>query len=393
MSAGAKKRVLIFATNYLPFVGGAEIAVKEITDRLPGISFNLIAPRFRRNLPSAERVGNVDVCRVGFGFSFDKFLLPFLGFFKAAALSRREPFDLFWSIMASQGSIAASLAKSLRKKVPLLLTLQEGDPETHLARYVGGSRLLYIAFVRPWHRMVFRRADRVTVISEALRDRARRGGVRVPVDVVPNGVDIGLFSRPVSQDERARLSERLGKKDGSVFLITVSRLVRKNAVDDCIRALSFLGGNAALLVAGSGPDESALKTLARKEGVAERVLFLGEVPHRELPAYLAISDIFVRPSRSEGLGNAFLEAMAAGVPVIGTPVGGIVDFLKDKETGLLAGVGDPKDIALKVGVFLRDGALRESVRAAAKKLVAERYSWPIIAEEMRTVFAALYRPQ
>src|SRR3989344_6719554 len=89
-----------------------------------------------------------------------------------------------------------------------------------------------------------------------------------------------------------------------------------------------------LVIAGSGPQEQELKKLIRDLNIAGRVKFLGTVSQEELPALLATSGLFVRPSRSEGLGIAFLEAMAAEVPVIATPIGGIPDFLKDYVTGL-----------------------------------------------------------
>lgn len=118
--------------------------------------------------------------------------------------------------------------------------------------------------------------------------------------------------------------------------MTASRLVKKNGVKDIVEALVFLPKQYKLVVAGQGKLEKSLKSKVTNLKLEDRVIFVGFISHELLPLYLKASDIFVRPSLSEGLGNSFLEAMAAGIPVVGTPVGGIPDFLTDRETGIFA---------------------------------------------------------
>jgi glycosyltransferase involved in cell wall biosynthesis len=121
------------------------------------------------------------------------------------------------------------------------------------------------------------------------------------------------------------------------------------------------------------------------------------VEHADLPALLKISDIFVRPSIIEGMGNAFIEAFAAGIPVVATPVGGIPDFLFDSErtpdvepTGVFCNVRDPESMARAVRRYLDDPALVASVVKNASALVEDTYDWDAIAENMRTkLFAPL----
>ena len=126
-------------------------------------------------------------------------------------------------------------------------------------------------------------------------------------------------------------------------------------------------------------------------GVLERVLFTGHLSHDELPLYLHLSDIFVRPSRSEGMGNVFIEAMAAGLPVIGTPVGGITDFLFDPDrtklgkvtpTGLFCDVDDPASIARAAIRLVEDEALRERIVESGSAMVREKYDWDALARAM-----------
>jgi glycosyltransferase involved in cell wall biosynthesis len=143
-------------------------------------------------------------------------------------------------------------------------------------------------------------------------------------------------------------------------------------------------------VLGIGPDEAMLHQLAEDMGVADRVIFLGHIDRVDMPKYLKISDVFVRPSRSEGMGISFVEAMAAGVPVIATQVGGITDFLFDQKhnpdkepTGLFVIVDNPEDVARAVKEFLSDAGLRERSIMNAKRMVREKYDRDLIAQHMR----------
>ncbi|MBT4730800.1 glycosyltransferase family 4 protein, partial [Candidatus Woesearchaeota archaeon] len=115
----------------------------------------------------------------------------------------------------------------------------------------------------------------------------------------------------------------------------------------------------------------------------KRVLFVGHIEHGELPKYLHISDVFVRPSLSEGLGISFIEAMAAGVPVVATEVGGITDFLKNGETGLFCGVHDPRGISEKTELLMGDNTLRENIIKNAQAMVKDTYDWNLITKDMK----------
>ena len=128
-------------------------------------------------------------------------------------------------------------------------------------------------------------------------------------------------------------------------------------------------------------------------GAFQRSRFLGHIDPEVVYTYLANADMFVRPSRSEGLGSSFLEAMGAGLPVIGTRVGGIPDFLKDpsevgedKATGLFAKVNDPKDLADKIRILINDENLAQKIAWNGKNLAVSEYSWDSVASRIKTIF-------
>ena len=175
-------------------------------------------------------------------------------------------------------------------------------------------------------------------------------------------------------------------------VITTSRLVKKNGIEDLIKAISILPKDIKCLIAGDGPDRTKLENLAKQLKVEDRIFFLGQINHSEVFKYLKISDVFVRPSLSEGLGNSFLEAMAVGIPIIGTPVGGIPDFLKDGKTGFFCKVRDSFSIAEKIAKILKDEKLKNRLCENAKELVFKNYNWDNIAKQMDEIFRMLDVP-
>ena len=385
------KRVLVFSLAYYPrFVAGAEVAVKEITDRLAaqGFTFDMVTIGDGRNLDgrlkgSAETIGNVIVHRVFKDIGpIQKLFFPFAAYFKACSLHKKQPYDAIWSIMAARAGFAALFFKWKKPQVPFILTLQEGDRLDYAERRAGP--------VAPLVKYIFRSADRITAISNFLADWAKSMGAKCPISLVPNGVDYDVFSTFRPNADLNALKTKLGKKENDVFLVTTSRLVAKNAVGDIIDALQYLPPNVKLLILGAGEIENDLKARAIKlrlnSAESNRIIFVGHIEHANLPAYLQISDIFVRPSLSEGLGNSFLEAMAAGIPVIATPVGGIPDFLKDGETGLFCETNNPRSIAQKAEKLMKDRESRDYITGRARDLVRMKYSWTGTAAGMKSAF-------
>jgi glycosyltransferase involved in cell wall biosynthesis len=386
MTINTKPRILIFSTAYYPFVGGAEVAVREITERLSDdFDFDLITARLEKKLLKVEVIGKVNVYRVGIGVPFfDKISLPFLGAIKAWNLEKKANYKHIWGVMVTFGSGAGYILNilrtvSVRKRIPITLTLQEGDSESHLEYKWAG--LINLSW-----RLALWQTDFLTAISNFLLNRAIRKGYKGQSALVPNGVDINIFSQKIDEGISQELISRLNKKSEDIFLVTTGRLTHKNGIEDIISSLTLLPPNVSLVVIGKGELGNRLQKLATDLKVDDRVKFLGFIPYSEMPKYFSICDIFVRPSRSEGFGNSFIEAMAAGIPVIATPVGGIPDFISDRETGLFCSTDNPKSIAVAVKTLITDIELKNSIIKNANELVKERYGWDNIALQMKKVF-------
>ena len=367
----SEKRVLIFSLAYIPFVGGAELAVKEITERINSFNFDLITLRFDRKWAKQEKIGNVNVYRIGGG----KMLFPFLAFFKGLSLNRKRKYDLVWSIMANRAGFASLFFKLWNPKAKYLLTLQEGDALNYPEKRMGFAGI----FIGGLFRKIFTKADHIQAISNYLADWARKMGAIAPIVVVPNGVDAKKLK---TKNEKLKTDEKI--------IITTSRLVYKNGVDVLIKAIpdvKHFVSNIELWVLGGGLEEKKLKELAKDLGVENIVKFFGHIEPENIYGYLAQVDIFVRASRTEGLGSSFLEAMGAGLPIVGTAVGGIPDFLKDNETGLFCQIDNPKDLAEKIKILMTDELLAKRISENGRQLVLKKYNWNNIAKQMQNLLS------
>jgi|SRR3989344_3571243 len=388
-----KSRILILTTAYLPEVGGSELAIKNITDKLGGFCFDLITTRSSKNLLKEEKIGNVSVYRVGgllglFSFLLPKNFFPVFVFLKALQLIRKNNrYNAIHAYQASQAAGGGWMLKLVYPKIPFLVTLQEGknlDSQSWLTKF--------------FRRFILKKADVITVISDYLAKYAKWVNPKAKAVLIPNGVDIDKFQ--VSNHKSQTNSNNQIQNIKTV--ITVSRLVEKNGVGDLIEAFYILNNrykpqvaSYKLVIIGDGPLHENLEFRIADYELRDHVKIIGKVLPDEVPKYLAKADVFVRPSLSEGLGTAFLEAMAAGVPVIGTSVGGIPDFLKDpltharQATGLFCKANNPEDLAEKMHKVLSDDDLKENLTTNARKLVEEKYNWDKIADQFKNLYDSI----
>lgn len=405
----AKPKIFVFSTAYHPFIGGAEIAIQEVAKRLTDrFDFLILTSRFRRDLLKKEIRPEGTVIRFGFGTPFDKFLLiPLAFFYFVRVYPRCYPREsaILWGMDIGQGSLAAAFIKIFFPRIPFILTLQYGESEDYLRRGRGGAIKFGLKFM-------LRRADFVTAISSYLLDLAKRYGYNGPGEVIHNGVDIEKFSRRNAQIISASQNTQIRAEvqNSSAFIgvspkarhlrksastiITVSRLVPKNGIDTLIKAVAEIKKEFPEIrchIIGDGPERKSLELQATNYQLQTNIKFFGSIPYDEIPRYLHAADVFVRPSRSEGMGNSFVEALAAGLPIIGTPVGGITDIIEEGKTGFFAKPDDPSDLAEKIKyVLLHSDEAHRSVENS-QKIISDKFSWDNIARQYFSVFQCHYR--
>ncbi len=226
-------------------------------------------------------------------------------------------------------------------------------------------------------RHVAQQAERiVATCTDEVRELAAMGADHRRVDVVPSGVDVERFA-PYGQAV---------PRGGSSRLLAIGRLVPRKGVADAIASLRWIP-DAELLVAGGPPADALthdpearrLLRLAEKSGVAHRVRLLGQVRHTDMPALIRSADLVVCLPWYEPFGIVPLEAMACGVPVVATAVGGVIDTIVDGVTGALLPPRRPELFASVVTDLLRDPSRRRRLGEAGVARVRRLYRWPQVA--------------
>jgi glycosyltransferase involved in cell wall biosynthesis len=229
-----------------------------------------------------------------------------------------------------------------------------------------------------------RACDLVIAPSEGLRQVLLHLGVNAPMEVVPNGVNLKPYAKINQRVDRSPL----GFKPDQVVLVYVGRLGPEKNLPFLLR--SFAGAAAAyetirLLLIGDGPERDNLQDLVHNLNIDDKVHFTGMVPYEELPGFLASADAFVTASVTEVHPLSVIEAMAAGLPVLGIISPGISDTIEDRVTGFLAS-NDLASFTAKMVLLVTDGELRskmgEQARQASSKydinrttqLMIERYT-------------------
>lgn len=222
-------------------------------------------------------------------------------------------------------------------------------------------------------------ADGLLAVSAALKaDMVALGLPAARIAVHHNGVDQDLFQpRP-----RATAKADLGVS--GPLMVTLGALIPRKQQAIVIAALAHLP-DVRLALIGDGPDRAALEQLADTLGVAQRLLWLGQLPPGAISPWLAGADVMVLPSRSEGLANAWLEALACGTPIVITDVGGAREVLTDPRAGRIV-VPNPADIAQAAQALLHRPPAPYLCRA-----LATRFTWTKNAQALRDHLAALVR--
>jgi glycosyltransferase involved in cell wall biosynthesis len=260
----------------------------------------------------------------------------------------------------------------------------------HVATVHGGDVFaLRGRVLSAFKRFALRRADAVTVNSSAT--------AAAVTEIAPDVPEIRRIPMGVSDARPGPAADVRGKyrRGNGPCLIFVGRVVEEKGVADLIRAVSLLAADlpdVSAVIVGEGPDRPAMEHLAQGLGVAERVAFTGWIETGEVTGYLAAADIFVGPSRTasdgwvEAQGLTFLEAMLAGIPVIATRTGGIIDAVRHEETGLLVSEASPEEIGAAVKRLVAEPDLTRRLCDAGADLVHRNFTRGVSAKAFGDLF-------
>jgi L-malate glycosyltransferase len=282
---------------------------------------------------------------------------------RMAEVAESYSLDLLHVHYAIPHSISALLAQQIlaaERRLPFITTLHGTD-----ITLVGSDRS-YFSITK----FSIEQSNGITSISEFIRQRtAEVFGVTNRVQVIPNFVNVGIY-----KPDREKSGARRFAPGGEKLLIHLSNFRPVKRVLDCVHILARArkAAPAHLLMVGDGPDRGPAEILARELGVEEHVSFLGKQDHVE--RLIPLAHVLLMPSELEAFGLAALEAMACGVPPIGTNAGGVPELITHGVDGFIETVGDLEAQASRAIELLTDSRRHRTMAAAARSTAQSRFS-------------------
>jgi len=387
-------RILLLNYEYPPLGGGAGIASAALAQRLAarGIVVDVVTSR-PDGVRDAERQAGLACVTVAPNLTLYRVRsrrrgIHQAGFFGAGSylysaipaartLLRAHRYDIvhiYFSLPT--GALIPALPLG---DIPVVVSLRGSDVpgyDERNPRLVLAHRML-----RPLTRWIWRRASRVVPVCDSLGELARDTLPSLEYSVIGNGVDLDLF-RPATPT--------VAREAGPVRCLAVGRLIERKGLADVLRAWSLLPrGKYALEIAGGGPQDAALRALATELGLSDDVRFSGPLSRDEIAARCRSAEMFVLTPYEEAFGNAFAEAIAAGLPVIASNIGAIPDLVCQGENGILVQPGDANAIARAVRELGDDPTRRAEIATRNRARAESILSWDTAADRYLALYAEL----
>ena len=372
LNAPRAKKILIINSEYPPVGGGAGNASANIARCLAALTYevSVLTVQFGGQ-PSLEVRNGVTIHRIPAlrrrldrSGAMEQFTFILSAFLWVLTHIRQNRPDLTLAFFGMPSGAVAWLIKKLLR-IPYVISLRGGD--------VPGFRPYDFKrvhnWIAPFLHVIWRSASTIVANSNGLRDLALAFDPAREIPVIPNGVDGELFT-----DEARAWSPPL--------ILSAGRIVHQKGFDLGLRALAQLTDlEWEWRIAGDGTQIEVLRTLARELGIGERVIFLGWLAHGDLSRCYHQANIFLFPSRHEGMPNAVLEAMSSGLPVVATRIAGSEELVLDAETGLLVNTEDVDSLREGLRRLLGEEKMRMQMGQAARRRVEKEYSWENAARQ------------
>jgi glycosyltransferase involved in cell wall biosynthesis len=401
-------RVVVLTTYFRPVVGGVESNAERLSRYLAahGVDVRVLTKRITQDLPDREDIAGVRVERIGlYGPRSAAGKWQFAPFAARRLVLDRATYDVVCCIDYRGTGVAALGARAftghavvLQAQTTGVLSGDNADPS--LAR-VGIRPSGWLGRLVKWpSRAIYGRGDAFACISRVIERETLAAGIpRERVHFMPNAVDMSRF-RPASDVERPALRRGLDLEAEDVVCLFVGRLSLEKGLMDLMEAWRLVQAAGArhglLLVAGPDMDGHpwnvgpAARDFVGRHGLSASVRFLGSID--PVDPLLRAADFLVQPSHFEALGLSAVEALASGVPVVASAVGGLLDFVIDDDNGKLCPAKDPSALAASLAALIDDTGLRRRLAARARASVLAEYDDRVVFARFAALLQHLAGP-
>ena len=396
-------RVCLLTETYYPLTGGGESQTRVLAANLLNRNFQviIITRRCSDSLKKIDLVDGVSVYRIP-PIGAGRFTRWFMLFWSLLALAKtRRQYDVICVSGFKALGLSAVLAAKLFRKACILKADSNGEMSGEffaagLKKFGLTPSSRMVGILLSGRNKVLRSADYFVAITTGIAEELKAHGVAASsIASITNSVDTSKF-RPVGTSEKQKLRQQLSVPKKTIIITYAGRLVSYKGLPLLLRVAEAIQrefDNVAFVLIGSGGIdmhncEAELKQFVKAKGLEESVYFSGEVGN--VHEYLQASDIFVLPSEEDAFPLALVEAMACGLPVISTPVGGIKEIITNRKNGLLVEARDFQQLYQAISALIRDPTLSASLGMAAVQMVQERYSAEIVIQKYCELFRRVH---
>ncbi len=355
-------RVLMINYEFPPLGGGTGIANKYLLKELKNkknlkvdVLTSSIDKYEKESFSKNIRIIKLDISKNGQNIHHQTSINLISFFVKSIVftLKNRQKYDLIHAFSGLPGGVTALFSGK-----SYIVSLRGTEVPGYEARLNWLSQI-----IKPLIKLSWKKAKIVDANSQYLKKLALKVLPGLKIKVIPNGVDVKKFYPAKKMPDKPIIlcNARLGKRKGVEYLIQAMPKV-----------LSKIP-KAKLVLVGEGEEKAKLKRLAKELNIAEKISFLGGIEHKKLPVIYRKSSLFVLPSLSESLSNSLLEALASGLPVVVSKVGGNPELV-GKKNGVLVPSANSKALVIAIVRLLKDKKLRQEMGETSRKM-AVQYSW------------------
>jgi L-malate glycosyltransferase len=294
----------------------------------------------------------------------DLLIYSFKAYFFARRLIKKNNYDF---IHAWFGTPCGFIAMLLRK--PCIVSLRGSDVPFYNQRFEILDKILF----QHLSKTIWKKAKAVVANSEGLKKLAQKTSTNQKIEIIYNGIDINEF-KPIKNK----------KEDKTLRIICVARLIKRKGTDYLIKALGKLKNeDFVLTIIGDGKEKENFIKLAKNLKINKKVKFLGSIPHQKIVKYYQENNLFILPSLNEGMSNTVLEAMACGLPIITTNVGGSKELINDN--GFITPKASYRAIKETIEKYLKNKNLIK-IHSIQSIKIAEKMSWGKISQKYLEIY-------
>jgi glycosyltransferase involved in cell wall biosynthesis len=381
-------RILIVSDTYLPYITGVSISTDSIARYMVGQGHQVVLitpkPVIKGVVTPLKGLEIIHVPSLPFAFYNNNAvaILP-LCFPVIARAMKKNKFDVVHIQEPAPTGFAALILAKIHH-IPVVGALHF-IPEQVDRVIWGKTEKILTPIVNIYIRLIYRHYDQIMTPSYFFANHLKRLGIKRPINVISNGVDIDKFHpAPIN----LKFKKKYGISEKSVLFFYLGRIDGDKNVETLVKAMPLTDNHVRLLIVGRGKKDESIRSLAEKLKVSSKITRIEYITNEEMPGVYLAADVFSIMSPYEGQSIVTLQAAATGLPIIGANAGALPELIHDGENGFLVGTHDYRELAVKMNKLAGNQALRKSFGEESRKISLE-HDKPKVLHKLEVIFDTL----